>query len=70
MEDRGVPNYMEMVSYDIDQPSKDAVKISLKSNIRPSSRLYISSKSHLGVVEDMEVTDEPGDGVRLMGASL
>ena len=34
------------------------------------SRLNLSSKSYPGVLEDMDILEEPGDSVRLMGTSI
>ena len=48
---------MEVVSYDRDHHSEASVKVSSRSNI------IKSSKSLPGVLEDMEVPDEPGGGV-------
>ena len=51
-------------------PLKLLWKISSKSNVLNPMRTYMSSKSLSGVLEDIEVPDKPGDGVRSMGASL
>ena len=61
---------LEMVSYDMYQPSKVAVKFHPNPTSESLSRLYLSSKSIPGIFEDMKVPDEPGDGVRSLGASL
>ena len=51
---------LEVVSYDRDNTSEASVKVSSRSNIRTLSRLHLSSKSLPGVLEELEIPDEPG----------
>ena len=52
---------LEVVTYDRDLPSETYLKDLTSEAL---SRLHLSSKSLPGVLEDMEVPDEPGGGVR------
>ena len=54
---------LEVESYDRDYHLEASVKVSSRSNIRNLSRLHLSSKSLPGVLDDVEVPDEPGGGV-------
>ena len=54
---------LEVVSDDMDHPSEASVKVSSDPTSETLSRLRLSSKSLPGVLEDMEVPDEPGGGV-------
>ena len=66
---------LEVVSYDRDHTSEASVKDSLRTNIRNPVktppvlqaeillRLHLFSKSLPGVLEDVEIPDEPGGGV-------
>ena len=45
-----------------------SLKLARKSGTMP--RLHLSSKSIPGVLEDMDIADGPGDGVRLEKTSI
>ena len=55
---------LELVSDDRDHPSEASVKVSSRSNIRDPVKTPFIIQSLPGVLEDMEVPDEPGGGVR------
>ena len=55
---------LEEVSDDMEHPSKASVKVSSDPTSETLSRLRLSSKSLPGVLEDMEVPDAHGDGLR------
>ena len=55
---------LEVVSDDGDHPSEASVKFSSRFNIRKPVKTPPVLKSLHGVLEDMEVPDKPGGGVR------
>ena len=55
---------LEVVSDDRYHPSEATVKVSSRLTSGTLSRLHLSSKPLQGVLEDMEVSDEPGGGFR------
>ena len=55
---------LEVVSDDGDHPSEAFVKFSSRFNIRKPVKTPPVLKSLHGVLEDMEVPDKPGGGVR------
>ena len=56
---------LKVVSDDRDHPSEASVKVSCRfKTSRTQSRLHLSSKSLPGVLEDVEVLDDPCCGVR------
>ena len=60
---------LEMVSRYSIYPREALLKVSSRSNIRKTSRLHISSKSLPGVLQERDVLDGAGDGVKELNIS-